>query len=446
MDHEASAAHREVTRARRTEVLRLIALLLLPTVAQGPIIRRPYAVRVAAALDTNAWACRELDRLRERHGPGPLLVSVLGRQALVLLSAEDARRVLGETGTSFTAANKEKTAALSHFEPDAVLITRGASRPPRRRFNETALDHPAAEHRFHEAFRTAVREEARPLLLHDTLDWKRFHAAYQRIVRRIVFGDTARYDERITELRDKLRGDGNWFMLHRKRDRLRTELFVRSRRYLDLPEPGGLALAVRGTRAAADVKPVAQMQHWFFAFDAAPIGAYLALGLLAGHPADAARARTDHTYLRACVLESQRLWPTSLALLRDTTVETHWPGGRTLPAGTAVFFYSSYFHRDARRLPYADRFEPEAWLDGRAEADWGIAPFSRGPAECPGRNIVLFTSATLLAELLRREWRLSSRHRLGPGRPLPRTADHTSLRLTAADRPGQPKERAGQGA
>ncbi|MFI1801887.1 cytochrome P450 [Streptomyces sp. NPDC020379] len=418
-------------------MVRLIAFGLLPNLAQGPVIRRPLTVRLAAGLDTNAWGCRSLDRLRERHGPGPVLVSALGRQGLVLLSAEDAHRVLGETGTSFTTANKEKTAALSHFEPDGVLITAGAARGERRRFNEAALDYPAVEHRFHDAFRKAIQEEARPLLAGGTVTWKRFHAAYQRIVRRVVFGDTARDDERITELRDKLRGDGNWFMLHRKRDRLRRELFARAQRYIDLPEPGGLARAVRATQATPDIKPVAQMQHWFFAYDAAPIGAYLALGLLAGHPRQAAKARTDPAYLRAAVLESQRLWPTSLALLRDTTVETHWPGGVTLPAGTAVIFCSSYFHRDARRLSYADRFEPEAWLDGRAEADWAIAPFSRGPAECPGRNIVLFTSVTLLSELLRHDWRLSSAHRLGPGRPLPRTADHTSLRLAAGKRVGQ---------
>ncbi|GAA0344664.1 cytochrome P450 [Streptomyces blastmyceticus] len=425
----------EVTLANWSDVARLFALGLVPNLAQGVIIRRPLAVRLAAGLDTNAWACRSLDRLRERYGPGPVLVGVPGRQSLVLLSVEDVRRVLGETGASFTAANKEKSAALSHFEPDGVLITPGAARAQRRRFNEAALDYPAAEHRFHEVFREAIREEARPLLAGGTLTWKRFHAAYQRIVRRIVFGDAARDDERITELRDKLRGDGNWFMLHRKRHSLRRELFVRTQRYLDLPEPGGLARAVCDTPAAADVKPVAQMQHWFFAFDAAPIGAYLALGLLAGRPAEAARARADRAYLQACVLESQRLWPTSLALLRDTTVETHWPGGVTLPAGTAVIFCSSYFHRDARRLSYADRFEPEVWLDGRAEADWSIAPFSRGSAECPGRNLVLFTSATLLTELLRCDWRLSSSHRLGPGRPLPRTVDHTSLRLTAGGSP-----------
>lgn len=412
--------------------IRLMALVLTPNLLQGPIIRRPRAVRLAARLDTNAWACRICDRLRERHGASPVLLTVLGRRFLLLLDAADARRLLAETGTAFTTANKEKTAALSHFEPQAVLITRGKERAERRRFNEEALDYPATDHHLCSAFTTAVNEEAEALLAVDELTWPRFHAAYQRIVRRIVLGDSARDDERITRLQDRLRADGNWFMLHPKRHALRRELFARTRHYLELPEPGGLARAAAETPQTTATDPVAQMQHWLFAFDAAPIGAYLALGLLAGHPAQADKARADHHYLRACVLESQRLWPTTLAILRDSTLETTWSGGWTLPVGTGVVFYSSFFHRDPKNLPYADRFEPEAWLDGRAEADWTIAPFSRGPAACPGRNIVLATSAHLLGALLHhRDWQLHSPHHLGPGRPLPRTADHTSLRFGA---------------
>lgn len=123
-----------------------------------------------------------------------------------------------------------------------------------------------------------------------------------------------------------------------------------------------------------------------------------------------------------------------LALVRDSTAETQWPGGWTLPAGAAVIACTPFFHRDVRRLPYADRFQPEVWLDGRAEAEWSIAPFSHGPARCLGKEIVLSTSAMLLTELLGRDWRTISPHRPGPGRPLPRTADHTSLRFVAGDR------------
>ncbi|MFF7019794.1 cytochrome P450 [Streptomyces klenkii] len=424
------------TRAGWTDVVRLLVIGMLPTVVQGACLRRPLAVRLISALDTHAWGCRILDDLRERHGPGPVLVSVFGRKALVLLSADDVRRMLSETNVSFTTANREKAAALSHFEPGALLITPGALKAERRTFNEAAIERCVAGPWFHEACRAAVEEEIRPLLAGHTLTYDRFRAAYQRIVRRIVFGDAARDDERITELRDKLRSDGNWFMLHRKRHRLRAELFVRCRRYVDLPEPGGLARAVRATPAAAEIDPVAQMQHWFFAFDASPVADYLTLGLLACRPQQSAKARTDRAYLRACVMEAQRLWPTTLALVRDSTVETQWPGGWTLPAGTAVFSASPFFHRDARHLPYADRFEPEVWLDGRADAEWSIAPFSHGPAECLGKEIVLSTSATVLTGLLGSDWRITSPHRLGPGRPLPRTADHTSLRFAAGRGPG----------
>ncbi|MET9297281.1 cytochrome P450 [Streptomyces sp. NPDC003077] len=417
-------------RAGWFDLVRLGALALGPNLLQGPVIRRRWGVRVAARLDTNAWACRVFDHLRQRHGQEPVLLNVFGRRVLLLLKAADARRVLEETGTSFTTASREKLYALGPFEPGSVLLTRGAERPERRRFNEEALDFPATEHRMCASFRTAIQEEAQPLLAAKELTWPRFHDAYQRIVRRIVLGDTAANDERITEIRDRLRTDGNLFVLGPRRHALRRELFARTQRYVDRAEPGSLARAVAHTPRTAATDPVAQMQHWFFAFDAAPIGAYLALGLLARHPDHKARALTDEPYMRACVLESQRLWPTSLAILRDSTADTQWPGGWTLPAGSAVVFYSSFFHRDEKNLSYADRFEPAVWLDGRAEADWSIAPFSRGPAACAGRHIVLFTSATLLSSLLSREWRLHTRHSLGPERPLPRTADHTSLRFT----------------
>jgi cytochrome P450 len=81
--------------------------------------------------------------------------------------------------------------------------------------------------------------------------------------------------------------------------------------------------------------------HWLFAFDAAGIAAYRTLALLATHPGatDLARrelAGTDPAlpYLRACVLEAVRLWPTTLVVLRDGTDATEWDG-ETLPPGTA---------------------------------------------------------------------------------------------------------------
>jgi hypothetical protein len=52
-------------------------------------------------------------------------------------------------------------------------------------------------------------------------------------------------------------------------------------------------------------------------------------------------------------------------------------------------------------------------------------PFSRDPARRPGRNLVLFSTTSAAARLLReREWRLSSHSPIVAGRPVPATPDH----------------------
>lgn len=421
---------RRPARASLADTVALGALVLVPTLAQGAILRRRRMVGLAARWDTNDWACRLLRRLRDKHGTGPLLVRVLHRRVLLLLSPEDARQALKQTTVSLTAASRDKVATLGLFEPGAVLLSRGPIREERRRFNESVLDYPKADHHLCPAFDAVIRAEAAELIGRTTgrgaeLTWDEFVRTYRRIVRRVVLGDAAKDDEQLTALLDTLRADANWFRLRPRRDALRQRLWERVLGYLD-EGSGGLASCVADAPQTTRTLPQAQAQHWLFAFDAAPIATFLALGLVAGHPD---RNRTDHDYLRACVRESLRLWPTTLAILRDTTRRTTWSDGSTVPKGTAVVYYSSYFHRDDSRLPYADRFEPEAWLDGRASEDWSLAPFSRGPAECPGQHVVLFTSATLLSALLDQGLRQVGGVRLTPDRPLPRTADHHALRF-----------------
>ncbi|GGX34051.1 cytochrome P450 [Streptomyces noursei] len=184
--------------------------------------------------------------------------------------------------------------------------------------------------------------------------------------------------------------------------------------------------------------------------DAAAIAAYSALALLASHPEHANRVRaeserTDHTrpatadalpLLRASILESLRLWPTPLAILRNTTAETTWHNGTTTPADTAVVFCSTFFHRDVQHLPYADQFEPDAWLDGRNDNTWALAPLNHGPAKCPSQDLALYIAATLLAALLRghKAFLLLPRRPLAPPVRLPHTIDHTSLRFALTPR------------
>ena len=89
------------------------------------------------------------------------------------------------------------------------------------------------------------------------------------------------------------------------------------------------------------------------------------------------------------------------------------------------------FHRDPDLLPFAHDFVPDIWLDGRAQSYPQLVPFSAGPAECPGRNLVLFATSTLLANLLSAlDFRLSSTPRLSPKEPLPVTLNQYGVEFT----------------
>src|SRR5436305_1354584 len=135
-------------------------------------------------------------------------------------------------------------------------------------------------------------------------------------------------------------------------------------------------------------------------------------------------AAPELPFLRACLLESVRLWPTTPMILRQTTRETSW-NGQSMPVGTGILIFAPFFHRDPTRLPFADRFVPDVWL-GRVESAVNIGPalvpFSAGPAICPGRQVALLLSSLMLAEILRGpRLRLTPFNRLRSDAPLPPT-------------------------
>jgi cytochrome P450 len=108
-------------------------------------------------------------------------------------------------------------------------------------------------------------------------------------------------------------------------------------------------------------------------------------------------------------------------------IETEWDG-RTLPAGAGLLIHLPFFHRDPGRIPYADRFTPAAWLDGRAEA-WPFVPFSAGPAGCPAQDLVLFLAGAWIETLVEGHVPLLPRETGLDPAALPATFDHFPLRL-----------------
>lgn len=179
------------------------------------------------------------------------------------------------------------------------------------------------------------------------------------------------------------------------------------------------------------------------------MAAVRALALLATHRSEHERARAEAAgrpagtpsplpFLRSCLLESLRLWPTTPATLRDSTEPTSWQtasgGSGTVPAGSAFLILTPPLHRDRDRFDLADAFVPDIWLDGRADELRPLVPFSAGPAGCPGRNLALFTSSTVLSVILASFDRLVlvTAPTLRPDRALPPTLNHYGIRFAVA--------------
>lgn len=438
-----SGQHSHPTILNPGDKLALLLRVVLPTWAQGLMLRRRSFVKLAAAWDLDARAVRCLQKLRRKYGEGPVLIRVARRRYAVLLRTHDAKDALDHTPCPFSPASWEKAAALAHFEPHASLITQGPERNQRRAFNDKVLESASRHHSLAAGFLDAVRDEAVGLISSidpgGELTWCAFTEAWFRSVRRIVLGERARDDRDVTRDLAQLRARANWVYLRaidkQRRDRYRRRLAA----YLCNPDDGSLAkLAANCARDEATEQICDQITHWLFAFDAGGITAFRALALFATHPLELKCARSDLVawrsgqidlpYLGAGFLEAVRLWPTTPVILRETVRQAAC-GDVALEPGSGVVMYAPFFHRDDERLECANCFTPDLWL-GRDPGEVSpFIPFSAGSAVCPGRHLVTLVGAAWLAAVLdARQVKLMPAHTY-QDRPLPGSLDHFALRF-----------------
>jgi cytochrome P450 len=412
----------------------------IPSLLRGALIPQPFWTELVTRLNTGGWAVATVDRLSERHGGRSVLLSGALGQTLLILTTEDVRRVLDSPVELFAMDAREKRRALEPFAPDALNASPPALRGQRRPFNEAVLDYGREPHRFAERFLTIANQEITAMLTPaGVLDNARSLAGFRRINRRLVLGDAGADDTALSDEHSRLREDGNWLGMKvwkRGRDaQLRASMDERIRGYVAAAEPGTLVSLFPSVPQGPETDPNGQVPFWLMALDAVRIVVLNSLAMLLTHPspkarvieevaaADATHGRgtvaglADLRFVRACVQEAIRLWPAAPTLVRRTTADTDWHGSN-VSAGTRVLIPAAVFHR-APAHPFANRFAPEIWLDGSGEADWSLNPFSRGGAQCAGRNLALVLATASLAELVRQAEFTLLKPKLGPDRPLP---------------------------
>ena len=367
--------------------------------------------------------------MRASYGPGPVWVRVVRDPALLVLSVEDVRRVLGRSPDPFASDPPSKRKGMTAFQPDALTISRDGPWENRRRFNEAVLD--TGLSRLSDHFVAVVQEEAGVIAREAELSWDQWHAAFQRITRRVVFGDAARSDEALTELLGELMSEGNG-MPGRPSERL-PALMERIRHYIGAGEGGSLTSLFDSAPSDETTRVEGQVPHWLFAtHDTLAINAFRCLALLASHPEQRERALGDDAYLGACLHEAMRLWPTTPMLARETVTDVDWDG-ESVPAGTQVLIVNSFLHRNPDTHEFADRFAPEEWIDGEAGDDWSFNHLSHGPQGCPGSGLALLLGRSMLAAVLADRQVELLEPKLDPSRPLPHMLDFFAVRFRLAN-------------
>jgi cytochrome P450 len=389
-----------------------------------------------------------VSRLRRKYRSNYIYLRMLTAKSLLILDWNGIRHVL-DNSPDIYADPKTKRVGMSHFQPDALTISRGAEWRDRRRFNEAVLDTEQDLHRYAASFMDVIRAEAVVTLQRagGQLAWDDFSDLFERITLRIVFGaraDPAAAKASLMEpLRRMMRESNRAFAL--RRSKYFDGFYARLRRAREEASITSLASLCQHAPATAMTRVDNQIPHWLFAMaNTLAINTARALALIVSHGDAEARVREELAgrdlaaaqdihglrYLEGCVQEAMRLWPTTPLLARETLREDTL-GGASVPVGTQILILNSFNHRDRETLPYADTFSPQVWLS--EDLDYRFNHLSNGRQVCAGKNLALFIAKATLAALLAAHRYTLQGPPLNPRRPLPYLYNHFHIRMSFDD-------------
>jgi cytochrome P450 len=426
------------------ESMRIVRTALLPAIARGLFSPRRRAMRALTKLDADGRAVRTLSAIRDKRGGAG--VRILGGKMVVIWEPAAIRSVLDQSADLYAGDAGAKAKGMSHFQPDALTLSRGADWRDRRAFTEAVLASRERVHPFAKRFVDVVADEVARVDVGQSLAWEQWEQLFDRLTLRVIFGDGSRDDQTLTELLETLLGQANRLVGTGPNDDY-YELYGRLERKLLDPEPGSLLSRFADAPQTARTRIVQQLPHWMFAMrDTLGANTYRALAAIVADPGAERRVREeidgadlrdpaaidDLSYLEGCLHETMRAWPTTPLIARELTRDATLAGER-LEKGTQVLILNTFNHRDREQVPDVDRFVPERWRN--RERDYRFNHLSNGTQDCPGGPLVLLLGKAALAHSLGR-WRLRlDGEPLQAGEALPSMLDFFRIRF--AVEPGQ---------
>ncbi|GAB4006147.1 cytochrome P450 [Nocardioides ultimimeridianus] len=396
------------------EGVRFTAQVGVPNVAQGLFRKREKVVAVMNKVPAERLAYDLVAGLAAKYGPDPFWVRVGAEETLLLTHPDDIRVVLGGSPSPFAPDPEAKRKGMSAFQPTALSISRGDLWANRRAFAEAVLETGSPLHSLASGFVALAAEEADALVAAgEPLTFAALNLAFQRLTRRVVLGEYAADDVWISERLGELMAAGN--SMPGSPAEGYEEFHEHLAAYVDAPDAAALTGLIAGAPHDEATDVPGQLIHWLFAMgDTLPANLFRALGVLATHPDQRARALAEvaghasgdvaaiagASYLAGCILDTMRLWPTTGLFGRVQAEDVRWTNGEKTPAGTPLLIHNLFNHRNRERIPYADRFAPEEWSEGTAGEDWSFNFFSHGPQGCPGAGLSILLGQAFLARIL----------------------------------------------
>jgi cytochrome P450 len=399
--------------ASLVESVRFVATGLLPSLARGLFAPRQRMMRWLTSLNTDARAISTLSAIRRAHGGQG--ARLLGGRMAVLWGVDAIREVLDKSADVYASDAGAKKKGMCHFQPEALTISRGEDWRDRRAFNESVLATSDELHPDARRFLAVVADEVARLRVGGdrALDWDQFERLFDHITLRVIFGDSARGDQELTGLLEKLMAEANRIVgVSGEGDDL-YDLYGRLEHYLAQAEPGSLVGRVAGAPQTDRTRVAHQVPHWMFAMrDTLGANTYRALAAIVADPDVESFVRHEMDgrdlsdpatlgglyYLEGCLQEAMRLWPTTPLLARETTRDLEL-GGARLEEGTQVMMLNVFNHRRPEGVPDADRLVPERWA-GDTPTEYRFNHLSNGTQDCPGGPLVLLLGKAVLARML----------------------------------------------
>jgi cytochrome P450 len=435
-------AARQIPSASFFDSLRYNLVQTLPVYTQGLFTRNKFWVSFWTRLDSDSRAIRHISRMRSKYGDYVYL-RVGGNKTLLVLDHKGVEHVLNNSPATYASDPDAKRRGMSHFQPGALTISRGAEWKDRRRFNEAVIGAGLKEDDYSRSFIDIVRRETESMTAKAGREivWDDFAETFDAITLQIIFGAEAGHDTALLKRLRKMMREGNRVVALRK-SRHFDAFYASVAAYLKSPRQHSLAFLSSRAPSTEDTRVPNQIPHWMFAMsETLAANAARALALIVAEPHAQERVREELSrsdlstaqgidrlkYLEACVQEAMRLWPTTPLLMRKT-IEEDAIAGVAVPRGTQVIINNTFNHRDRETHPFADKFTPELWLEGD-EHNYFFNHLSNGPQVCAGKKMALFIAKAFLAALLDKGRYTLAEPALVTSEPLPHMYNYFKIKL-----------------